>query len=267
MQLSEFHRVVDFVLPPATAMPGDNIGLQIASRRSTARNVLVCLEVTDAILEEADTLDCDVILTFHPLIYAPLTRLDRSDRVGRLVCGLIERDIALLCVHTSFDVFPQGTNYLLALRLGLTPESPLDDSGMGLIASVPSMPFDKFVQHVSDVCGGPVRYVAPPHDVVNRVALVGGSGMSLFSLALHRGVDVFVTADVKYHDLHAAEGVVGLVDPGHFEMEQFVPDGIVQAIRPHLFGDATMRATSIVTNPARWSLSERLYSQTHSFTQ
>lgn len=267
MQLSEFHRVVDIVLPPATAMPGDNIGLQVASLRGTAHNVLVCLDVTDAVLQEADALDCDVILTFHPLIYAPLTRLDRSDRVGRLLCGLIERDIALLCVHTSFDVFPQGTNHVLALRLGLTPVASLDGSGMGLIASAQAMPFGIFVQHLAEVCGGPVRYVAPPTDIVNRVALVGGSGMSLYDRALQSSVDVFVTADVKYHALHAAEGIVGLADPGHYEMEQFVPEGLVHAIRPHLFGNATMRATSVVTNPARWSVPQRIHSLTHSFTQ
>lgn len=267
MQLSEFHHVVDFVLPPATAMPGDNIGMQVASRRGTARNVLVCLEVTDAVLQEADDLRCDVILTFHPLIYAPITRLDRSDRVGRLICDLVARDIALVCVHTSFDVFPQGTNHILALQLGLTPIRSLDVSGMGLIASVDSMPFDAFVQNVANICGGPVRYVAPPSDVVNLVAIVGGSGMSFFDIAVQNSVDVFVTADVKYHALLAAQGVVGLADPGHYEMEQFVPEGLVHALRPHLPGDATMRATTVVTNPARWSVPDRLHSLTHSFTQ
>ncbi len=267
MQLSEFHRVVDFVLPPATALPGDNIGMQVASRRGTARNVLVCLEVTDAVLQEADEIDCDVILTFHPLIYAPLTRLDRNDRVGRLLCALIERDIGLICVHTWFDVFPQGTNHVLALRLGLSPVASLDVSGMGLIATAQAIPFATFVKHLADVCGGPVRYVAPPTEVVNRVALVGGSGMSLFNRALQSSVDVFITADVKYHAFHGADGVIGLADPGHYEMEQFVPEGLVHAIRPHLFGDAKMRATSVVTNPARWSVPERIHSLTHSFTQ
>lgn len=267
MQLSEFHHVVDFVLPPATALPGDNIGMQVASRRGTALNVLVCLEVTDAVLLEADEINCDVILTFHPLIYTPLTRLDRTDRVGRLLFGLIERDVALICVHTSFDVFPQGTNHVLALRLGLTPITSLDVSGMGLIASAQALPFATFVQHLADVCGGPVRYVEPPSDVVNRVALVGGSGMSLYDRAVLHDVDVFVTADVKYHAFHAANGIVGLADPGHYEMEQFVPEGLVHALRPHLLGNTTMRATNVVTNPARWSVPERFHTLANSFTQ
>ena len=254
MQLSEFHRVVDFVLPPATAMPGDNIGMQVASRRETALNVLVCLEVTDAVLEEATTLNCDVILTFHPLIYSPLTHLDRTERVGRLVCGLIERDIALLCVHTAFDAFPQGTNHALALRLGCTPEVSLDANGIGLIASVAGVPFADFVTRIADVCGSPVRYVPPPQDTVNRVAIVCGSGMSWYSQAVINAVDVFVTADIKYHGLHAASGVIGLVDPGHFEMEQFVPEGLVHALRPHVQTNTTLTATSVVTNPGRWSV-------------
>lgn len=254
MQLSEFHRVVDFVLPPATAMPGDNIGLQVSSVRGTAQNVLVCLEVTDGVLREADALRCDAILTFHPLIYAPISHFDLSDRVSRLVSELIRRDIALLCVHTAFDAFPQGTNHVLAKRLGLQPLRPLDESGMGLIASAPSMTFDSFIDRVVEVCGSPVRFVSSPVDVIHTVAIVSGSGMSWFDHAVAQSVDVFLTADVKYHAFHAASGVVGLVDPGHFEMEQFVPEAIVETLRPHVQSQTSMRATSVITNPARWSV-------------
>lgn len=266
MQLSEFHRVVDFVLPPATAMPGDNIGMQVASVRETARNVLVCLEVTDAVIQEAETLSCDVILTFHPLIYAPLKRLDRTERVGRLVSDLISRDIALLCVHTAFDVFPQGTNHAFASRMGLESAGSLDPAGMGIIATVPGISFKTFVAHVAEVCGSPVRYVPPKNDIIHRIAIVCGSGMSHYAHALLESADVFVTADIKYHAFHAAEGVMGLVDAGHFEMEQFVPQGLVQALQPHVSDTVTLRTSRVVTNPAYWCVPQQMHSPSHSFT-
>ncbi|MBL0322856.1 MAG: Nif3-like dinuclear metal center hexameric protein [Ignavibacteria bacterium] len=106
-------------------MHGDAIGLQVASKRSDVGRVLVCLEITDAVVAEAIERSCDTILTFHPLIYTPLARLDRSDRVSRCVGDLIAADISVICVHTAFDAFPQGTNLILAERLGLEPLRPL----------------------------------------------------------------------------------------------------------------------------------------------
>lgn len=260
MQLREFQRIVDTLFKPNAAMRGDNIGLHVSSRRDTARKVLVCLEVTDAVLAEAITLDCDAILAFHPLIYTPLLRLDRNDRIGRLACSLIENDIALLCVHTAFDAFPAGTNHVLANRLGLHPLRPLQPSpvgegfGMGLLASAPDgMTFDMLMERTTAVCGSPVRYIPPTTDIVTSVALVGGSGASFMDDAIASGADVFITADVKYHGFHAADGVIGLIDPGHFEMERFVPAGMIQALGLE-YGMATELVESrVITNPVRYA--------------
>ncbi len=258
MLVREFQRIVDAVLPPESAMHGDAIGLQVASKRSDVGRVLVCLEITDAVVAEAIERTCDTILTFHPLIYAPLARLDRSDRVSRCVSDLIAADISVICVHTTFDAFPQGTNLILAELLGLEPLRPLSTTpgqttGMGLLASC-SMTYLRLVERIAEVCGGPVRHCPPPSEAVRIVAIVGGSGISFYDDVVSTGADVFITADVKYHAFHAASGVIGLVDPGHFEMEQFVPAGLVAVLRtaaPNL----TFLESSVVTNPVHYTTS------------
>lgn len=261
MLLNEFHRIIDEIFPPAAAMHGDAIGMQVESQRGTAERVLVALELTDDVLAEAKSLACDVVLVFHPLIYSPLAQIRRSDRVGRLVADLIQSDIALLSVHTAFDAFPQGTNHVLARHLGVTVDRPLVPTdvagfGMGIVGTIdPGVTFDDLVERVAAVCGSPIRYIAPRTPIRDplTVAIVGGSGGSFTSDAIASGADVFITADLKYHAFHAADGHIGLIDPGHFEMEQFVPTGIIEALDPHLSDDCILMLSSISTNPVRYA--------------
>lgn len=255
MLVREFQHFIDGILPPETAIHGDAIGLHVASMRGEVERVLVCLEITDNVVCEARERSCDVILTFHPLIYKPLARLDRSERVSRIVSDLIQADISVLAVHTAFDAFPQGTNYVLARLLGLEPIGPLVPdangvSGMGLLASC-DLSYDELLERVATICGGPLRHTPAPSPNIHTVAIVCGSGMSFYQDVKRVMADVFITADVKYHDFHAAQGEVGLIDPGHFEMEQFVPAGLISALytaMPHVtFVQSTTR-----TNPVQY---------------
>ncbi|MBU3742200.1 MAG: Nif3-like dinuclear metal center hexameric protein [Candidatus Kapabacteria bacterium] len=259
MHLTELQRLIDSVLPPRTAMAGDPIGVQVESRRGTAQNVLVCFEVTDAVIAEAVQHQCDCIITFHPLIYAPLRAISRADRVGRLVCSLLEHDIALVSVHTTFDAHPRGTNAILAERFGLRPLRPLDPlpemptHGMGMIAEAPEgMMMDDLLDVVGRVCGGSPRYCPAPSSAVRTVAMVAGSGATFLDAAISSGADVFVTADVKYHAYHAASGIIGLIDAGHFEMEQFVADGIIDVLRPAIADRSKLIASTALRNPVRY---------------
>ena len=258
MLLSELQQTIERILPSQFAMPGDAIGVQIDGTAEVNR-ILVCLEVNNAVIDEATTLQCDTLITFHPLIYSPLRTITSTDRVGGLVQRLIRNGIALISVHTAYDAFPQGTNAILAEKLGLQINAPLMSSsqegfGMGLVARTPApMHIDDFVALVQEVCGGPVKYVEPTSRVVNTVAMVAGSGMSFFDAAVSSGADTFLTADVKYHGFHAAHNVIGLVDPGHYEMEQFVPAGLSALLSQHIKADVTINTSRVVTNPIRYA--------------
>lgn len=258
MLLTEFVRLIQHTFPPSTAMQGDPIGVHVDSIRGTATNVLLTLELTDEVLEEAVQHACDCIVAFHPLVYRPLARIDRSDRVGRLVANAIRHDIAIIVVHTAFDAFPQGTNALLASRLDLHVDRilvphALDGYGMGLVArSAAPLSFEELVHRVADVCGSPVRFLPSPSPLVHTVAIVAGSGMSFLPDTLAAGVDVFLTADAKYHDFHAAHGRIGIIDPGHYEMEQFVAEGMRNALEAHVPSTVHLQCSRCRTNPVQY---------------
>jgi dinuclear metal center YbgI/SA1388 family protein len=220
------------------------------------------MEITESVIDEALSLGCDAIVTFHPLIYAPLTAIAGQDRVARLIARLVRADISVVSVHTTFDAFPQGTNAILANKLGLTIDRPLqavptstdinraEEYGIGLLTSC-SMEFQELLERIAGITGAPVRFSKPTSNTVSRVAIVAGSGMSFYPLAVQSKADVFVTADVKYHDFHAATGTIGLIDPGHFEMEQFVPDGILESLHS-LRESCTLIASSVRTSPVEY---------------
>lgn len=242
-------------------MAGDPIGTQIASSAGIVSKVMTCMEITDAVIDEACAHRCDTIVTFHPLIYVPLKAIAGQDRVARLTARLIRSDISVVCVHTTFDAHRDGTNAILAQKLGLPIVAPLEltsageragdgtSFGIGLIASC-DLSFNELLDRVHSVCGGPLRYSEPKRSTITKVAIVAGSGMSLYKNAVDSGADVFITADVKYHDFHAATSTIGIIDPGHYEMEQFVAEGMRQALSS-VCSSCTFVASNVSTTPVR----------------
>lgn len=268
MELSEFISRLETILPPETAMQGDRFGLQLQCGRQGISKVLVTMEVTDAVVEEAVRQSCDCILSFHPLIFAPLTSITETERVGRLCSELIRRNIALIVAHTTFDSFPKGTNFILSQKLDLQVERPLipDKSvagfGMGILAkSEFPINLNELVARVSEVCNSPVRFCDGSGKPIQRIAIVGGSGGSFIGDALSAGADVFITADIRYHDFHRVRGIMALIDPGHYEMEQFVATGLAEVIKKFVRFDETLEIieSSILPNPARYFPNTELY--------
>jgi len=260
MTLRDFEKALQRAFPLESAMSGDNVGLQIRSTSETVRSVLCCMEITDEVINEAISSGADGIITFHPLIYSPLYRLDDGDRVTRLVARCLRANLFVYCVHTAFDAHPRGTNRMLADRLGLVPVRPIEPNttipsddmlavGMGLIASC-DLEYSELLRRVAAVCGGVPRHIPPANDRVRTVAIVAGSGMSFFDKVVGQA-DVFITADVKYHAFHASQGVIGLIDPGHYEMEQHVAEGIASELGKHLL-ECTLHVSMVCPNPVRY---------------
>lgn len=238
MQIEKLVGLIEEKLPQKTAMEGDRIGLQIQSDKEEISKILVTLEITDDVIDEAVSHHCQCIITFHPLIYRPLINIKNDDRVGRLVSKIIKNEISLISVHTTFDAFQEGTNKILADRLGLNitsilvPDPEIEGRGMGVICQTNrQLTEDELLKRVSDACMSPVKFTRGKSKKINNIAVVGGSGGSFLSDALASGCDAFITADISYHTFHAVKGQMMIVDPGHYEMEQFVAAGIARLLK------------------------------------
>jgi dinuclear metal center YbgI/SA1388 family protein len=254
--------------PPETALEGDKTGLQLQSGLDNISRIYVTLEITDNSLNEAIESGCDCVISFHPLIYNPLSDITENDRTGRLCTKLIKNNIALISVHTNFDVHPKGTSRILAEKLNLITQDFLVKSsakegfGMGVIAKpLETLDYLTLIDRVSQVCGSPVRFNKGNNSLIKRIAIVGGSGTSFIQDALDAEVDAFITSDVSYHRFHQTDGRLILIDPGHYEMEQFVPEGLAGILKNLIPKNENVTVTlgKAVTNPVCYFPNEGKY--------
>lgn len=265
MTLIDLNDRLNALFPPETAWSGDAIGLQIDRFPidSDIKKVLIAYEINEDILSEAIQINADCICVFHPLIFSPLKKISRSERIGSYVHDLIRHNIGLIVIHTNFDTHPEGTNALAAKALGLLTESlsPLlpdpkhEGFGMGMIGTLPKPIADlEFIKKCQDIFGSPIRYCKGKSETIESIAIVCGSGSSYYHDAIKSNVDCFITADVKYHQFHEARGNILLIDPGHAEMEQFVVAGMSSLLRndAHL-QSITCIESQVNTSPIRYS--------------
>lgn len=109
-------------------MPNDPIGLAVGTLNKPITKVLVTLDVTDEVVEEAITAGCELILAHHPPIFAKLAHLRTDNPQGQLFEKLIKHDIAVYAAHTNLDVAPGGVNDLLADALKLQERKVFDET-------------------------------------------------------------------------------------------------------------------------------------------
>jgi len=257
--LAEFLECIDTAFPPETAIDGDVTGLQLQAGRTEVSSVLVCLDVTEEVVEEAREGGYELLVSFHPLIFQPLRSLTEEERVGRLVTRLLQQRTALVVLHTRVDAHPEGTNASFAHALGLRVCQPLVPNGrypgygMGVIAEA-EVPMEaaELLERIAHCVGQPLRYVPGARGHVRRVALVGGSGGSFLAEALRQGVDAFVTGDVKYHSFHQARGHLWLIDAGHAETERFAPEAIVRILKRFLPEGIRLALSQAWRSPLQW---------------
>ncbi len=218
----------------------DNAGLQVGDVNAEARKALICLDITEEIVDEAIEKDCNVIVSHHPLIFRGLKHLTPQTYIERAVVKAVKHDIAMISMHTNLDNSYLGVSRMLAERLGLKNFHLLQPSvtepevcGAGMIGEfdVPMEEID-FLSLVAQQIGSPcLRHSALTGRKIQKVALCGGSGSPFMGDALKNHADAYLTADIKYHDFFVPEGNILLIDGGHFETEQFTKELIYGLIR------------------------------------
>jgi len=119
MLLREIHHILESWTPKATAWERDNVGLQIGSMDQAIRRILVTLDVTDAVLDEARRKRIDLIVSHHPLLFHPLLSITPEHRTGRLALKTLQSNTALYAMHTNLDFARSGVSFALAEALGL----------------------------------------------------------------------------------------------------------------------------------------------------
>jgi len=240
----------------------DNAGLLVGNQETEITGILICLDSTEAIIEEAIANNCNLVVAHQPIIFSGLRRLTGRNYVERTVIKAIKNDIAIYAIHTNLDnVYNNGVNGKIAEILGLqeteilVPKKGLDDTkiGAGIIGKLPTELSEKdFMNKVKkDMELVTLKYTHLLNKPIQKVALCGGSGGFLLEDAISNGADVFITSDIKYHEYFDADGRILVLDIGHFESEQYTIT-LLQEILTKKFSTFASRSTMLCTNPIKF---------------
>lgn len=205
----------------------DNSGLNVGDYEAEVRGILLCVDVTESVLDEAESLGVNLIVSHHPLLFHSLRQIVDANFTQRIVKRALLSGISLYAAHTNLDSAAGGMSFRLGSQLGLVdmqvlePHAPGAATGFGVVGNLPE-PVDVklFLQKVqSELHCGAIRHSALCKETIRRVALVTGAGASMVGSAILAGADLYLTADMKYNDFYAPDGRIVMADIGHFESE------------------------------------------------
>jgi dinuclear metal center YbgI/SA1388 family protein len=233
----------------------DNAGLQVGLTEAEVSGALLCLDVTERVVDEAIAKGCNLIVSHHPLLFRPLKQIRGANDVQRCVIKALKHDIVVVSMHTNMDNAKDGVNWKIAEKIGLQEvsflgASPTETAGSGVIGNLGSPQaaddFVLFVKKQFDVeCAMCNELLRRP---IQRVAVCGGAGDFLLDEAVSKGADAFITGEMHYHQYFGYEQKIQICVIGHYKSEQFTAEIFRDIIQRECPGVRT-EITEHCTNP------------------
>ena len=263
----KINQLIDFlhqIAPSELQEDYDNAGLIVGDGNNEIKGVLICLDALESVVDEALLLNCNVIIAHHPIIFRGLKKLNGNTYIERTVIKAIKNDIAIFAIHTNLDnVMISGVNTKIAEKLNLHNTKLLAPKlgtfyqnhpvGAGMIGSlVKSMEPIEFLQFLKEKMElSIIKHTDLNKPYISRVAICGGSGSFLLSAAKKQGADIFITADIKYHEYFDADKDIIIADIGHYESEKFTIELLYNLIINN-FSNFAAHCTKVITNPIKY---------------
>jgi dinuclear metal center YbgI/SA1388 family protein len=363
MLIKEVIDILEDFAPPAYAEDFDNVGLLVGDKNTAVTGALITLDTLESVVDEAIKKNCNLIISFHPIIFSGLKKLTGKDYVEKTVIKAIKNDIAIYAIHTALDNQYKGVNDMICEKIGLRNRQiliPRKDSikklttfvpneqaaevrkalfeagggsignydncsfnlkgegsfkpnkeanpvigkrgevhleeetqigliypshlekkmlqalfsfhpyeevayevsalenenqhlGMGMIGELASSKEEKsFLEQLKKEFNcGCIRHSEFRGKPIKKVAVLGGSGSFAINQAKAAGADIYLTADLKYHDFYKADKNFILADIGHYESEQFTKDLLHSYLTKKISNFALILAETN-TNPIKY---------------
>lgn len=207
--LSDLTAALESLAPLRLAEPWDNVGLLLGDPSAEVSRALLTIDCTDAVFDEAVTLGCQLIVSYHPVIFDGLKRVTPPSIAWRAV----REGVAVYSPHTALDIANGGTNDVLADAVGMTARGPIrplkephrqsliPGGGMGRIGPVEPIERALLIDRIKRALGLDALLVAGPTEgVVTQVAVGAGACGDLLQDVLARGAGLYLTGELRHHD-------------------------------------------------------------------
>ena len=278
MKIKEIIDALEIFAPLPLQDGFDNAGLQVGLTDVEATGALLCLDVTEDVVEEAINQGINLIISHHPLMFRGYKSITGKDYTERCIMTAIKNEIAIYSMHTNLDNAPNGVNYKIAEKIGLTNVRVIDPkeymtqdveenvkaedikgmpkwltAGTGAIGELEEpMTETEFLKHVKKTFeAGCVKHTRLTGRLIQKVAVCGGAGAFLMEKAVKEHADAFVTGEIKYHDYFYYEDSILATEIGHYESEQFTKE-ILRDVLNRKFPTLRTEITRINTNPIKY---------------
>jgi dinuclear metal center YbgI/SA1388 family protein len=225
MILHDLLSLLDVIAPLRFAEPWDNTGLLTGDPDAAITRVLLTIDLTHAVADEAIRERCELCVAYHPVLFEPIKRVRHDSLLHRA----IRAGLAVYSPHTALDVAPGGTNDMLADALEMNDRVPLkltvpaEGRGIGRVGML-AAPVDRAVlieRAKRELALGAVLVAGPREGEAAKVAVCAGAGRGLLDEVMRQNVDLYLTGELPHHDaLRAAAAGVTVVCALHSNSER-----------------------------------------------
>ncbi|WP_102400170.1 Nif3-like dinuclear metal center hexameric protein [Haloimpatiens massiliensis] len=232
LKVKDIEEIMENYAPSKFKESYDNVGLMVGDKEDEIKGILIALDCTLKVIEEAKEKGCNLILTHHPLIFNKPSSITKDTLQGRKIIELIKNNLNLFSSHTNLDSVYGGLNSLIMKKLGFEDYSTMELSpvrepgdnvtGVGRLAILnEAISIKDLCRMVKNKLRVPfIRYTGDENWKVDKIAVINGSGEDFFSISKKLGAQCIITGDTTYHYAsdYTEEGI-SIIDVGHFETE------------------------------------------------
>jgi dinuclear metal center YbgI/SA1388 family protein len=245
MLIKEITDYLEYLFPPYLQETYDNTGKQIFYSDDVVKSIMLSLDTSVSIINEAIEKECNLIISHHPLIFRSLKNITASESRSDLIIKLIENRISLFAVHTNLDkVFYDKLGRVLGFEnmelLNETntvkPENTPVGFGIKTILEDPST-LRHVILNIKERLN--LDYVVYSGDLdmeISRIAVMNGAGGGMIeSVIQNNSVDCIITGDIGYHHAkYASDSSVAVIDAGHFGTEFILMTFLQEQLQDYL---------------------------------
>lgn len=243
MNRNHLIEIIESISPSDTAESWDNCGWQVNCAGEEVKTVLVALEVTNQVIDEAIAEGAQLILTHHPMLFSGIKKVEESDVTGGYLFRLIQSGISVYACHTSFDKAAGGNNDYLGRLLELENVRHFENGNP--FCRKGETPFEitfaELMHRAAEAFAIDESHFRCVGDLSCSIATVGwctGAGSEFIRDAFDEGCDLYITGDLKFHEAQAA-GEMGIcvLDAGHYGTEKIFAENMADQLRAACHGE------------------------------
>lgn len=241
MKCNEIIKLVEEIAPIEYAQEWDNVGLLIGDAEKNVHKIMIALDVTTDVIEQAIHEKIDLLITHHPMIFSPLKKITSNDFIGRKVISLIQHNISYYAMHTNFDATILAE--LGAKKMELQNVTILEVDKLHEQVGIGRMGYLNTPITLHE-CGELVKIrlglkhvslIGEEDKLISYIAISPGSGKSMINASVQAGVDVLITGDIDHHNgIDAKEQGLCIIDAGHYGTEHIMVDYVKEYLNQHL---------------------------------